>query len=114
MVLVKMHALNLLIDSIFLFELEVPYQPVLHSRKHMMLLQVGNQKLLGKKSQGNSVIVNPESVIVNDTVNPVSSDPLAKLLAASQDASHSKCNALGMAGGWCCTCFQGTIGVTGQ
>ena len=48
MVLVKMHALNLLIDSIFLFELEVPYQPVLHSRKHMMLLQVGNQKLLAK------------------------------------------------------------------
>jgi hypothetical protein len=41
--------------------------------------------------------VNPESVIVNDTVNAVSSDPLAKLLAAadSQDASHSKCNAAG-------------------
>ncbi len=39
--------------------------------------------------------MNPESVIVIDKVNPVSSDPLAKLLAASQDASHSKCDAAG-------------------
>ena len=44
--------------------------------------------------------MNPENVIVNDTVNPVSSDPLSKLLAASlsphdKDASHSKCDTAG-------------------